>query len=275
MVASVIRAICAHLFALTKSKIPQSHIVVRLRRHYNGRMKKVCSVDGCDGSVRYRGMCESHHWRFKTHGPDFDRSPVRRRVERGPICTVQGCGLPNKSMGLCVGHYTRRQRDGADFDRSPVVQRLESGEEIIARALAEATPDKCWEWPLSKNPDGYGWFSVDTKTVQVHREVCRRAHGEPPSPEHFSCHSCDNPPCINRHHLRWDTPQGNIDDRQQRARHMHGSSHYKAKLDENKVREIRRRLDEGEDEHALAEEYGVTHGSIWFIHKGRTWKHVA
>jgi len=239
-------------------------------------MKTQCSLDGCDGYAKGSGLCESHLWRLKKHGEAFDRSPIRRFLPRGTNCKLDGCDNKTRDArtGLCSGHRDRLRRHGPGFDKSPIHTRDESGEQIIARALEEAVRDQCWEWPLSRNPSGYGWFSVDKKTVQVHREVCRRAHGEPPTPDHFACHSCDNPPCINKHHLRWDTHQGNIDDRSKRDRASRGSRHYKAKLDDDKVRTIISRLRAGECEHALAAEYGVTHGSIWFIANGRTWKHL-
>lgn len=237
-------------------------------------MKKLCSVEGCDGANRFFGLCESHHYRFKKYGSGFDRSPIKRPKKREPTCTIPGCAQPHAGLGLCGSHYSRLQREGSNFDRSPIIKIAGVGADVIAHALAEATPDQCWEWPLSKSEHGYGWFSEDGKTLQVHRHVCRLAHGPPPSPAHMACHSCDNPPCINKHHLRWDTPQGNIDDRNERDRTSYGSRHPRSKLDEAKVQEIKTRLAAGDDERALAKEFGVSHGAVWFIQKGRTWKHV-
>ena len=189
-------------------------------------------------------------------------------------CSTQDCSAIVKAQGLCRGHYSRLLRHGPEFDKGPLREQGESCASLIERCLREATRNKCWEWPKSRNKDGYGWANDNGKTVQAHRHVCRIAHGEPPTPSHYTAHSCDNPPCINPHHLRWDTPQGNIDDRSKRNRTSRGSRHYKAKLDDDKVRTIISRLRAGECEHALAVEYGVTHGSIWFIAKGRTWKHL-
>jgi hypothetical protein len=42
------------------------------------------------------------------------------------------------------------------------------------------------------------------------------------------------------------------------------------KLTFDQAQEIRKRLDNGENEHALADEYGVVHGTIWFIKKKMT-----
>lgn len=47
-----------------------------------------------------------------------------------------------------------------------------------------------------------------------------------------------------------------------------------AKLDEDKVRQIRKRLSEGVVQRAIAREFGVSRGPIDSINRGLTWKHV-
>jgi len=236
---------------------------------------RTCTIDGCDADHKGHGLCDQHLARFKRNGPNFDRSPIRRIPKRAPICTVEDCGLPHKTRGYCVGHYCRWQRHGDDFDRSPVMQRDETGEEIIARALRDAEPNTCIEWPLNRNPQGYGVVSIDGKNGFAHRHVCRLAHGAPPTPRLLALHSCDNPPCINKHHLRWGTYKTNAEDRTKRGRGLLGETHHKAKLTEAQVREIKARLAAGEPRQRLADEFGVTNGSIWMIDKGINWRHVA
>lgn len=53
-----------------------------------------------------------------------------------------------------------------------------------------------------------------------------------------------------------------------------GEQHGLAKLTEAQVREIRK-LKGTKSCRALAEDFGVTHGTIHSIHHRRTWKHVA
>lgn len=239
-------------------------------------MRNICTVEGCGSNVKGRGLCYGHYWRWRAHGDAFDRSPIRRLQKwTSDTCYLEGCGAPRRTMGLCANHYSRLQREGPDFDKSPIAEVIGIGAEIIARALADATPDKCIEWPLVRRKRGYGMTTVKGKTVATHRLVCTLAHGQPPTPKHMACHSCDNPPCINKFHLRWDLSQGNIDDRTKRGRGLQGETHHKAKLTEPQVREIKRRLDAGEPTQRLADEYGVTNGSIWFIAKGKNWRHVA
>lgn len=239
---------------------------------------RTCTVEGCDAEHKGHGLCYQHLWRMKRQGPNFDRSPIDRKPHRAPHCTIEGCGLPHKTLGYCCAHYSRLQRFGTDFDRSLIAPRNpETGEELIARILREATPDQCWEWPLHRNVQGYGQVSLigQKKRWPAHRRVCFLAHGEPPTPKHIACHSCDNPPCVNPHHLRWDTYKGNADDRTARGRGLLGETHHKAKLSEDQVREIKRRLASGESAQRLALEYGVTNGAIWLIANGVNWRHVA
>lgn len=53
---------------------------------------------------------------------------------------------------------------------------------------------------------------------------------------------------------------------------LYGQTRRRAKLSDTQVSEIRRRLGEGESKQALADEHGVTHGTIRSIESGRTWK---
>jgi hypothetical protein len=54
----------------------------------------------------------------------------------------------------------------------------------------------------------------------------------------------------------------------------HGDNHPQAKLTTEKVREIKRRLAQGEKLTHLASEYKVDKGLIWQIKTGRIWQHV-
>lgn len=53
-----------------------------------------------------------------------------------------------------------------------------------------------------------------------------------------------------------------------------GTKNGRAKLDELKVKEIKRRLLEGEKQSKLAREFGVTFMTISLIRQGKNWSHV-
>jgi hypothetical protein len=103
-------------------------------------------------------------------------------------------------------------------------------------------------------------------------------HGEEETNRHEVVrHTCDNPPCVNPRHLVGGTHLDNQRDMAERGRMKppRGRLHWNAKVDEDDVREIRRRVALGEKQRALAEEYGLTFGALWLIATGRAWKHIA
>jgi hypothetical protein len=50
--------------------------------------------------------------------------------------------------------------------------------------------DCCLIWPFGRNSTGYGLVTIDGEQTYAHRAMCKRVHGEPPTPEHQAAHSC-------------------------------------------------------------------------------------
>lgn len=88
-------------------------------------------------------------------------------------------------------------------------------------------------------------------------------------------HRCDNPPCINPTHLFLGTQLDNIADMVAKGRQSRGSGKgANVKLDDNIVRDVRRRIASGDSNTAIGRDLGVSHVTISDIRTGRTWSHV-
>lgn len=88
------------------------------------------------------------------------------------------------------------------------------------------------------------------------------------------CHSCDNPKCVNLEHLFLGTPKDNTQDMLRKKRHWvrKGSEHYRAKLTDSQIAEIKQtyqfRGKKGNDGPSLARKYQVTEQTITRIIRG-------
>ncbi|MEU8839979.1 HNH endonuclease signature motif containing protein [Streptomyces roseus] len=88
------------------------------------------------------------------------------------------------------------------------------------KVAAQATG--CWQWTGAKNPDGYGGFWHAGAFRLAHRVAFVALLG--PIPDGLVVrHDCDNPNCVNPHHLRTGTQSDNGLDCVERGRHPHAS----------------------------------------------------
>jgi hypothetical protein len=133
----------------------------------------------------------------------------------------------------------------------------------------------CWLWTGAVNDKGYGEFWLDGGSESAHRVSYELANG-PLREGGQSLHRCDNPPCVRPDHLFEGTNLDNVHDRQAKGRPcgVRGEHHHQAKLTEDNVREIRRRLAQGHYQTDIASDYGVGQYAIWAISCGKTWSHV-
>lgn len=193
------------------------------------------------------------------------------------LCSIPGCAKTHHARGHCKFHY-RKARPPIKPPRP--LQPVKRGPknrtgEFIAAVVSAPASSECIIWPFSADSHGYGSFRVNGKDIRAHRAVCRMAKGVPSSDALVAAHSCDNRLCVNPGHLRWATPQENTQDRQDRQRQQRGSRHYRAKLTEQDVPAIRRRLAANEDQGSVAKDFGVSPTTISMVNCRKTWKHVA
>ncbi len=134
--------------------------------------------------------------------------------------------------------------------------------------------DVCWPWAGSRTATGHGQINISGGVFKCHR-VALHLTSPPPSQAHYACHNCDNAWCCNPKHLYWGTALSNVEDRDSRGRRKgpSGVGHHKAKLDPQRVREIRQ-LAGRMTQRALAAKFGVAQGVIWNIIHKKLWKEV-
>ena len=79
----------------------------------------------------------------------------------------------------------------------------------------------CWEWQNATNSKGYGGFGINRKKTICSRIAYEIIHGKIPDDLHV-LHTCDNPKCVNPHHLFLGTHQDNMLDKVNKMRSMPG-----------------------------------------------------
>ena len=169
-------------------------------------------------------------------------------------------------------------------------------------------PDRCWPFTGPISDRGYGKFSA-SGSWRANRLALILSAGLPPTPQHLSCHTCDNPICCNPAHLFWGTHRENMidsvrkgrhfmlrnkmspEERRERRRVVSRASYYRrggvpmhmrvgvrkgtAKLDDAKVVMIRQQYASGASLRGLGRAYGVTHSTILQIVQRKRWSHVS
>jgi hypothetical protein len=150
----------------------------------------------------------------------------------------------------------------------------------------------CWIWKGKRAGNGYGELREGgrgTKRHLAHR-VSWQIHRGAISKGVLVLHTCDNPPCVNPNHLFLGTVGDNSQDAMKKGRLRglfgvgpgrksqplvtrvpRGEAHYKAKLTEEQVREIRSDSRTGRQ---IAADYGISDVLVSQIKKRKVWKHI-
>lgn len=128
----------------------------------------------------------------------------------------------------------------------------------------------CWIWTGSKLRGGYGNININHKTKQAHRLSYELHYGKIPAGLDV-LHKCDNPPCVNPHHLFLGTDKTNAEDRSAKGRTVKGVLLPISKLNDGNVKEIRKLIALKIPRRKIAKLFGVGSTCITDIATGRTW----
>lgn len=140
--------------------------------------------------------------------------------------------------------------------------------------VAVAGEDDCWLWLGSKVGAGYGTFTFRGKPMYAHRFAYWIATGVWPG-ELDTCHTCDNPGCVNPAHLWLGTRLQNMQDAVSKGRVARGEKSGPSKLENGEVCQIRTRYATGDIfQRQLAVEFDVSQSDISYIVNRKYWQHI-
>lgn len=150
--------------------------------------------------------------------------------------------------------------------------------DFVARFWARIDKSgECWLWTGTINSWGYG--SVGSGVLGsrwsfgAHRVMWTLRRGAIGSGLSV-CHTCDNPRCVRPEHLWLGTTAENSADMVRKGRSTAGGKTRRAKLNQDKVREIRGLSAAGHTQRALARKFGVAQTTINKLLLGTTWGSV-
>lgn len=137
--------------------------------------------------------------------------------------------------------------------------------------------DQCWPWLAgcyhASGPNMYGCIWAGGKMRGAHRVSWELHFGPIPTGAQV-LHHCDNPRCVNPHHLFLGTNYDNVQDKMRKGRlgPRGGESNGRSVLTKDQIVGVRRRYAANEAyQRELAEEYGVTQATISSIVRGDRW----
>jgi hypothetical protein len=190
-------------------------------------------------------------------GKQFTRLECELRQRQSTCCSRVCANRLKPAVPRQISHSERVKSYWSNVDKTP----------------GHGPKGDCWIWTGKVNKKGYG-VSYDFRTgngaigkLFAHRAILLIVEGEIP-PKHIqSCHSCDNPPCVNPAHLFKGTNLDNTMDKVSKLRQ-------RRKLEPGQVLWIREQAVAGKSQSVIAKAVGISRESVRDVINGKTWKSV-
>jgi hypothetical protein len=135
----------------------------------------------------------------------------------------------------------------------------------------------CWIWQAATSGHGYGTMKIGGRKEAAHR-ISYEIHKGPIPEGMLGCHECDVRLCVNPDHIFLGTNLDNTRDMISKGRERYvgqkGASNPKAILDDKKVVEIIKLIAKGMTNRAIANRFGVSHGTVSLIRLGKCWPDI-
>lgn len=176
---------------------------------------------------------------------------------------------------MCAKHSTRMFRNGTlETTNTPPGESYAWLMEFLNAGVFPK--EECVVWPFPLSSKGYAHFKHEGVKKYGHQVACEFYRGEKPIEAQLVRHLCHKGHlgCVNPEHLAWGTYSENTFDYLNATGATRGEKSGMSKLTEEQVREIYRRLSNGEQQKVVALDYGVDKSSIGSIWRGHTWSHV-
>lgn len=123
----------------------------------------------------------------------------------------------------------------------------------------------CWVWTGDRTDRGYGTVRLPSNARTGAHRISYALHHGPFEAWLHVCHHCDNPPCVNPHHLFTGTQQDNMQDASRKGR----ATSIK-KVSGGTVAEIKQLWREGVTSGAIGELFGISQQQANRLATGRS-----
>lgn len=146
---------------------------------------------------------------------------------------------------------------------------------LLNKNIFKSFDSECWKWRgRTQQGRGYAIACINNSPYRVSRLLYTLIHNQDPL-EYVVRHTCDNPHCVNPHHLILGTQKQNIDDAVIRNRMPKGEQVPFAKLTEVEVIEILQIAPTWSGSwRSLALKYSISYNTLKHLLNRVTWKHL-